>query len=58
MVGEALTLRASNRRNSAIFVVPAKGDPVIVAEIKFRQIPMQMLLFTVLIHASHSALKD
>jgi hypothetical protein len=39
-------------------VAVAKQDPVIVAEIKLRQIPMQMLFVAMLIDALHAALED
>ena len=36
----------------------AKLDAMVVAEIEFGQIAMQMLLVAMLVHATHSALED
>lgn len=58
MIGEALALTALDRRNGAIRVIVPKRGTVVIAEVKFRQIAMQMLLGTVLVYAAHSALKD
>ena len=58
MIGEALALTASYRCDSAVGVIEPKRGTIIVAEIKFRQITVQMLLGTVLIHAAHAAFEN
>ena len=44
MIGEALALTTSYRSNGAVSVIVPKRGTVVVAEIEFRQIAMQMLL--------------
>lgn len=39
-------------------IVNSQSDPLIISEIEFGQVPMQMLFATVLIYALHPALKD
>lgn len=55
---EALAFHAPDRGEGAVNITIAKPDAVIVAEIKFGQITMQVLFFTVLIDAFHAALED
>jgi len=43
---------------SAGHVINAKPNAVIVPEIELHKIPMQMLLFAVLISAAHSAFEN
>jgi len=44
MIGEALALCASDRQHSAFFLGVPEGNAVIVAEIKFRQVTVQVFL--------------
>jgi hypothetical protein len=57
-VQEALALHASDRRKSAINITDAERDSVVVAEIIFGQVPVQMLLSAVLLDAAHPAFED
>jgi hypothetical protein len=58
MIGQALAVRAFDRRQRPVNVAAPPRDPVIVSEIKFREIAVQMLLGAVLIDAFHAALED
>jgi hypothetical protein len=57
-ISEPLPNNTTKRRLSATHVVDAQRHPVIVAEIEFRQIPVQVLLAGVLVNALHSTLED
>lgn len=57
-VHQALALRAFDRSNGAFNIAAAERNPVIVAEVELRQIPMQVLLAAVLIDAIHAAFED
>ena len=57
-VGQALTADAFQRPTGSHFIVHAKCDAGVIAKIKFRQVPMQMLFAAMLVHAFHAALKD
>ena len=58
MIGEALALTTSYCRNGAVFVIVPKRGTVIIAEVKFREITVQMLLATMLVDAAHPAFED
>jgi len=58
MIGEALAFTGAYRRYGAGFIAPAQRLPMIEAEIKFRQIAMQVFLAAMLINALHAALED
>ena len=58
MIGQALARDALDRNFRAVGIAVAEPDAVIVAEIIFRQVAMQMLLFAVLIDALHAAFED
>jgi putative SOS response-associated peptidase YedK len=47
-----------HRLIGSVLIVDAKRNPAVVAEVEFRQIPVQMLLGAVLINALHVALED
>lgn len=55
MIGEALSLTAPNRRNRPFHV---RDFPRVVAEIELSQVPMQMLLFAMLVDAAHPTFED
>ena len=57
-IGEALPGHAKQRQIAARRVVNPKRDAVIHAEVKFREITLQMLFATMLVCADHPALKD
>jgi hypothetical protein len=57
-VCEALAFHTFDSGKCAINVAVAKARSVIVPEIKFREITMQMLLFAMLIDDLHAAFKD
>ena len=42
----------------ALGIVDANRNAVVIAEIKFRKIAMQMLFLAMLVHAVHAALED
>ena len=56
-IRETLASYALYGKRRTFAIVDAKGDAVIISKIVFGQIPMQMLLFTVLIDAAHTALE-
>ena len=58
MVGEALTADAFCNVGNSFRVTHSQGRPVIVPEIKFREIAMQVLLATMLVNALHSPFED
>jgi len=58
MVGQPLAFDALDRGFGAVDVADAERHAMVVTEIKFREIPMQVLLSAVLIHALHPALED
>ena len=57
-IREALALCARNGARRTIHVIKAKLDAVIVPEIVFREIAVQVFLSTVLIDALHAAFED
>lgn len=57
-VRETLAARLLDGNGRTIRIVEAKLDPVIVAEVVFRQIPVQVLLAAMLVDAAHTALED
>jgi len=57
-VRETLTCCTHHSKRRTVAIVVAKLNPMIVAEIIFRQIPMQMLLAAMLIDAFHPAFED
>jgi hypothetical protein len=57
-VRETLAFNALHSKRRTFPIVHTEGNAVIVAEIKFREIAMQMLLIAMLIDAAHTALED
>src|SRR5690606_37848021 len=57
-IGEALPADASQGLVCALVVSDAEGDALVVAEIEFRQIALQVLLADVVIGAVDAALED
>ena len=57
-VHQPLAFNAFDRGKGAVDVAVAERHAVIVAVVELGKIPMQMLLFAMLIHAAHSALED
>ena len=55
---EALAFRAFDRRKRAVDIATAEPDAVIVAEIKFGKVAVQMLFGAMLIDALHAAFED
>ena len=58
LIREPLALRAFDRGLGAVHVVNSKRDPIVVAEVKFREIAVQVVLAAMLVDALHSALED
>jgi hypothetical protein len=58
MIGEALAFTAANRSNRPISVIVAESGAVVVTEVVFRKVSVQMFFLTMLINAAHSALED
>ena len=58
LIRQALALRAFQRAIGAGVVVATKRDPVVIPEIEFGQIPVQMRFRNVLIHAVNAALEN
>lgn len=58
LIHQALAFDALHGLDGAVDVAIAELDAVIVAEVKFREIAVQMLLAAVLIDAAHPALED
>lgn len=56
-ISQALSVRALDHGKRPVDVAAPEGDPVIVAEIKFREIAVQMFFFAALIIALHAGLK-
>src|SRR5579872_3903845 len=57
-ISETLAGRALDRQRSALRVLNSKSRAVGIAEIKFVQIALQMLLPAMLVDALHAALED
>src|SRR6185312_8538650 len=57
-IGQALADDALNRAFGALNVVNAQPCPIVITEIKFREIAVKVTLFAVLIHALHAAFED
>jgi len=57
-IGAALAFDARRREFCAHQIGVTKGRAGVVAEVKFREIAMQVLLFAMLVHTLHPALKD
>lgn len=57
-VGEPLALRATDRGKGAVGIVEAELFAGVVTEIVFGQVPVQVLLFAVLVDAFHSTFED
>jgi len=55
---EAFAVCALDRRKRSVDIVAAEPDAVIIAEVKFGQVAMQVLFLAVLIDAAHTALED
>ncbi len=58
MVGEALARHALDRGLRPVNVAAPEPDPVIIAEVKFREITMQVLFLAVLIDTLHAAFEN
>jgi hypothetical protein len=56
-IREALVFDALNRKRRTFPVIKAEGSSGVKAEIKFREIAVQMHFFAMLISAAHSALE-
>src|SRR5258708_7473466 len=56
-VSEPLAHHAMNGLIGSVLIVNAKRDPVVIPEVKFRQITVQMFLAAMLV-ALHAALED
>ena len=56
-IGEALAFGARRREFCAHQIGVTKGRAGVVAEVKFREIAMQVLLFAMLVHTLHAALR-
>lgn len=57
-IGQPLALDALEDLVGALLVVDPKGDAVVVTEVEFRQIPMQVLFLAVLINAARPSLEN
>ena len=57
-ISQPFTDNASQRAFGAGFIVHAKGDTRIVAEIKLGKVAVKVLFRTVLINAFHAALEN
>jgi len=58
LIHQALAFDALHGLDGAVNVAVAEFDAVIVAEVKFREVAVQVLLAAVLIDAAHAALED
>lgn len=57
-IGETLTLGTLQGNERPNVIVNAHGNAVALAEVKFRQIAVQMVFGAMLIDALHAALED
>lgn len=57
-VGEALALGARNDQVCALHVIDAQADAVVIPEVKFRDVAVQMMLRAMLVDADHAALEN
>lgn len=57
-IGQPLALGTLHHYRRSLFVGYATCDAVVVAEVKLRQIPVQVLLLAVLVHTIHAALEQ
>jgi len=58
MIGEALPFCGTNSGNGAGFVIEAQRLTMVIAEVEFCKVAMQMLFAAMLIHAAHAAFED
>jgi hypothetical protein len=58
MIGEALAIAAFYRSDGAIRVVVSKRDAIVITEVEFGKITMQMLFAAMLVHATHAAFEN
>jgi hypothetical protein len=56
-VGQSLAYNALERGNSALLVVYAQSDAIVIAEVELSDIAMQMLLAAVLVNVLYAALE-
>ncbi len=57
-IGQTLANDALGQILGSHKVIGAKRNAVVIAEIKFREIAMQVLFTAMLIHATHTALEN
>lgn len=57
-MGESLTDNSLHRFGGAVHIAHANGDALVIAEIKFREIPLQMLWADMVANARHATLQD
>lgn len=57
-IGKSLTDDAGDSALGALFVIYASADAVAIAEIKFREIAVQMFFSAMLIGALHAPLEN
>jgi hypothetical protein len=57
-IGQTLAGETAKGLAATLPIIAAVRDPVVVAELELRDIPMQMLLGAMLIDALHAALED
>ena len=58
LIREALASRTLNGKRRTFAIAIAEPNAVIVAEVIFCEVAVQMLLATMLIHAAHASLED
>lgn len=58
LIGEPIADHALYHFGGPLFVVHALCDAIIITEVEFRKVAMQVLLIAVLINAFHPALED
>jgi hypothetical protein len=57
-VGQPLASDALNRERGPSCVAVTEGDPVVVSEIEFAEVTLQVLLANVVVHTIDAALED
>jgi hypothetical protein len=58
LIGEPLAFHALQKTLCAVLIVYAKRDAVVIAEVEFSKVAVQVIVSAVLIDALHAALED
>ena len=57
-IRETLAFNALDSKHRTFPIGDTEGSPVVVAEIKFREVAVKVLFVAMMVHAAHAALED